>query len=46
MVPSLADGGQLHNKNGDRAEQKQMNHAAFMKNNAQHEPGQKKYQSG
>jgi hypothetical protein len=43
MVASLADSSQLHYKNSDGAEQKDMNHATLMKDSAHHKPGQKKY---
>ena len=40
MVAGLANGGELHDENGDRGQQEQMNHAALMKNNDQDKPGQ------
>jgi hypothetical protein len=42
MMFGLAISGKLHDKHGDRRQQKRVNHAAFLQKNAQNKPGKKK----
>jgi len=43
MVSGFSKGGELHDKNADRAHQEDVNHAALVKKNRQHKPDQKEY---
>lgn len=42
-MTGFSKGRELDDKNGDRAQQEYVHHAAFVKENRQHEPNQKQY---